>query len=263
MPDLLRLARKPDSHKGQNGKVLIVGGSREYVGAPALAGLAALRAGCDLVNIAAPEVIAFLINAFSPDLITTKLKGDFISGRHFKELARKSADYDAVLVGNGVALQDFTGLVQKIEVPVVIDAGGFYHLDLKKINHCVLTPHRGEFAGLLKTSKLTEETVQAALRDNLLLIKGMRDTVLSATQLEHVEGGNPGLTVGGTGDVLAGVVASLIAQGGDPWRSALTASYAVKKAGDLCLAEKGFGFTAGDVIEKIPAVLKDFLGIAA
>lgn len=257
MPDVLRLTRDPGSHKGQNGKILIVGGSKEYVGAPALAGLAALRAGADLVNIAAPEAIAFAINAFSPDLITTKLRGDFIAGRHFGELARKSGDYDVVLVGSGVTMQDFSGLIRQIEVPVVVDAGGFYRLDLRKINHCVLTPHRGEFQALLATSRLTEPGVQGALRDNILLVKGQTDLALSSTKSEEIPGGNPGLTVGGTGDALAGVVAALIAQSGDLWRSTITASHIVKAAGDLCQLERGYGFTASDVIEKIPQAMKE------
>ncbi len=95
-------ARKPNSHKGQNGKVLVIGGSPEYVGAPALAGLAALRSGADSVVVAAPEKVAWAINSFSPDLVTKKLSGRFLSTKNFKEILPLLKTADCVILGCGV-----------------------------------------------------------------------------------------------------------------------------------------------------------------
>src|SRR3990167_9367817 len=93
--------RKKTSHKGENGRALIIGGSEDYVGAVTLAGLAALRSGCDLVTIAAPEKTAWAVNCYSPDLITHKVKGANFSIKHAKEMVKYADRFDATLIGNG------------------------------------------------------------------------------------------------------------------------------------------------------------------
>ena len=103
--DIKLKSRKPISHKGDFGKVLIIGGSKEYAGAPALAGLAALRAGADLSIIAAPEKVAWAINCLSPDLITRKFMGDYFTLKHAKEVIRLAISADAVLIGNGIGMK--------------------------------------------------------------------------------------------------------------------------------------------------------------
>src|SRR3989344_3862748 len=100
--------RKPNSHKGDNGEVLVVGGSEDYVGAVALAGLAAFRAGVDWVTIAAPEKVARAISCLSANLITKKLKGSFFSSKHLKEVLKLSEKHDVVLIGNGIGLRKET-----------------------------------------------------------------------------------------------------------------------------------------------------------
>jgi len=94
--------RKKTSHKGENGYALIVGGSEDYVGAVVLAGLAALRSGCDSVTIAAPEKVAWTANRYSPDLITHKIKGAYFSIKNAKEAVKLAEKYDATLIGNGI-----------------------------------------------------------------------------------------------------------------------------------------------------------------
>ena len=92
--------RDPESHKGDHGKVLIVGGSKDYIGAPALAGMAALRTGCDWVTIACPEKVAWAINSMYPDLITKKFPGDIFHFEDVKHIIDLSESFDAVLIGN-------------------------------------------------------------------------------------------------------------------------------------------------------------------
>ena len=100
--------RRKDSHKGQNGLVLAVGGSEDFAGAIALAGLAALRSGCDLVKIIAPEKVAWAINAYSPDLMTMKLKSSYFNLNHFNLVKQLMQKFDVLLVGNGIGLKKGT-----------------------------------------------------------------------------------------------------------------------------------------------------------
>src|SRR3989344_9416195 len=98
--------RKKESHKGDNGLVLAVGGSKEYVGAITLAGLAALRSGADLVKIIAPEKVAWAINSYSLDLITAKMRGDYINLKYFNIVKKEMKKYNVLLIGNGVGLRE-------------------------------------------------------------------------------------------------------------------------------------------------------------
>ena len=97
-------SRHPSAHKGDSGRVLVIGGSKEYVGAVALAGIAALRAGCDVVTIAAPEKVAWAVNCLYPDLITIKLQGDYIQYKHLKEISSRIEKSDVILLGNGMGM---------------------------------------------------------------------------------------------------------------------------------------------------------------
>ena len=100
--------RKKDSKKGDNGRILVVGGSKEYIGAVALAGLAALRSGADWVTVAAPEKVAWAVNCLSADLVTVKLTGDYFSLEHLKEVEELAGRHDVVLLGNGMGLREET-----------------------------------------------------------------------------------------------------------------------------------------------------------
>ena len=138
--------RKKDSKKGDNGRVLVIGGSKDYIGAVALAGLAALRSGCDWVTIAAPEKVAWAINAISPDLVTIKLKGDYFSLKHYSEIAKLAKKHDIVLLGNGLGLRKETKsfvkkIIKKINNPKVIDADGIKSLSLGDLENSIITPH--------------------------------------------------------------------------------------------------------------------------
>lgn len=280
----LPLERKPDSHKGQNGLVLVIGGSKDYVGAPALAGLAALRAGCDMVDIAAPEKAAWAINSLSPDLITVKLKGDYISRSHVKRLSALAKGFDAVLLGPGLAVKDralVNSLVKAFvsaHVPLVIDADAVKAVDCKVLKNAVLTPHLEEFRSFLKANRKGPVYTAMTARDdtdsrirvvreglesffsrgNVLLLKGRRDIVISHERAFISRGGNAGMTVGGTGDILAGLCAGYLAQTHDLFTSAGLASYNCKRIGDALLdrGNFGFGFIASDFLKEIKRMKK-------
>ena len=149
--------RSPKSHKGDNGKVLIIGGSKDYVGAVALAGLAALRSGVDWVTIAAPEKVGYAINALSPDLVVKKYKGDDFCASRAKDILKCENDFDAVLIGNGIGMHCSSFVkkyVKETKKPLVIDADALKQIQLQDVKNSILTPHLGELSLLLKNSKI-------------------------------------------------------------------------------------------------------------
>src|SRR3989338_11301890 len=148
--------RNINAHKGDSGKVLVIGGSSVYVGAPALAGLACLRAGCDWVTIAAPEKVAWAINTLSPDLITHKLKGKALSSSHIHELSSMLPFYDSLILGNGMGIsaskKRLVRYLSSLPHPKVIDADALKMVRFQDCRNAILTPHAGELAILIKNS---------------------------------------------------------------------------------------------------------------
>ncbi len=267
----MKLARrKKSSHKGQNGIVLVIGGSEDYIGAPAFVGMSALasmRSGADLVYVAAPAKVAWAINCISPDVITRKFSGKYLTRKHKAKLMQLAKKADVVTIGNGMGLQPgtqqlITSLVKSVNKPLVIDADALRVVRLQDCTHAVLCPHGGEYKTLLKNSKLTGKPIKAIqkkLGNNVLVLKGHpKTTIVSKTKLVYNTTGNAGMTHGGTGDVLAGIIAALIAQGNDLFTSARVATYVNGKAADILYKKKGFGYLASDVVPVIPTVLKQF-----
>ena len=152
--DFLRLKnRNPKSHKGNNGSLLVVGGNKDYSGAPAIAGMAAIGAGADLVYIASPSKSAEAIKSTSPDLIVKSLDGDKLSLSHLDEILKLSQKVDAILIGPGAGIDEdtsklFNVLVTKIKKPIVLDADALKQVELSLIKNredIILTPHIFEF----------------------------------------------------------------------------------------------------------------------
>jgi NAD(P)H-hydrate epimerase len=269
----MALALKPrrrTSHKGQNGKVIVIGGSVDYVGAPAFVGMAAMaviRSGADLVTVAAPEKVAWAINCISPDLMTLKLPGDWLKPAHLKTALALAKTADVVVIGNGIGLRPETQsfvkqFLKKSCVPVVIDADALKIVRLQDCCNAVLTPHGGEFGALLRNSKLKNATlkrIQAVLEENVLVLKGHpKTTIAGGKQVAYNVTGHAGMTHGGVGDVLAGIIAGLMAQGNDAFASAKTAAFINGKIGEKLGKTMGFGYLASDMVKEIPAVLKQF-----
>ncbi|MBW2980976.1 NAD(P)H-hydrate dehydratase [Candidatus Woesearchaeota archaeon] len=252
--------RKPKSHKGDNGRVLIIGGSKDYVGAVALAGLAALRTGVDWVTVAVPEKVGWAINALTPDLVVKKYKGDDFCASRAKDVLKLAQGFDAVLIGNGIGMnakQFCKTFLSKINKPCVIDADAIKAINIQSINNCILTPHKKEFNIFLKNSKLNENNYRTKLKNNIILLKGPIDTIISKNKTAYNKTGNPGMTKAGTGDVLAGLCVGFVGQGIDLFSSACNAAYINGALGDLQLKKKkGFSYIASDLLEDVKKVLK-------
>ncbi|MEW5896089.1 MAG: NAD(P)H-hydrate dehydratase [Nanoarchaeota archaeon] len=271
------MERKKTSHKGENGHALIIGGSEEYVGAIVLAGLAALRAGCDLVTIAAPEKVAWAVHQYSPDLITYKVKGKIFNIKNAKEIIKYAEKFDAVLIGNGItrkADKFCQHFVRKSQKPKVVDADALKSLSFKEFNNSIVTPHETELEMMLVNSgkefllpklklsnaKEKAEILQGNLRyflqnNNVLLLKGPTDIIISNNKIAYNRTGNQGMTKGGTGDILAGLAVGFLAKTGDLFKSALAAAYINGYVGDLLLKKrKGYSFIASDILEDLEKI---------
>ena len=248
--------RKKSSKKGDNGRVLIIGGSKEYVGAVALAGLAALRSGCDWVTVAAPEKVAWAVNCLSSDLITVKLKGDYISLKHYAQINKLIKKHNTILIGNGIGIKNETkqliNKIIKIDKNKVIDADGLKQIRLQDVKNTVLTPHHKEFSILLKNSGLNENNFRKSLKNNVILLKASVDQIISKNKVLFNKTGNEGMSKAGTGDVLAGLTAGFLAQSKDLQQSAINAAYFNGLIGDILMKKKkGFSFLASDMVEEI------------
>jgi len=251
--------RSPTSHKGENGKILVIGGSEEYVGAPALAAMAALRAGADLSVVAAPERAAYAINAWSPDLITKKLRGRWLAERHVSGLAKMAAGFDCAIIGPGLGERKETlaavrKLCEKIEIPKIIDADAIKAKPV--LENCIVTPHAREFE-LLFGERGTRASVKSHARENaIVLLKGHVDIISDGRRVAENRTGNAGMTVGGSGDVLAGLCGGLVAQHIPLFEAAKRAARANGLAGDLLKREMGYGFVASDLLGAVPRVMR-------
>lgn len=273
------MERKKTSHKGENGNALIIGGSEEYVGAVVLAGLAALRTGCDSSTVAAPERVAWTANRYSPDLITHKIRGKNFSIKNAKEMVKFADRFDAASVGNGISrkadkfCQHF---IRKSPCLKVVDADALRSMSFKDFHNSILTPHEGELKDLLVNSKKEfllpklkhanakekAEILQGNLRyflqnNNVLLIKGATDIIISKNKIAYNRTGNQGMTKAGTGDVLAGLIVGFLAKTKDLFKSAVVGSYLNGYVGDMLLKKKkGYTFIASDIVEDLEKVKK-------
>jgi NAD(P)H-hydrate epimerase len=272
------LAVKPrpsESHKGDFGRLLVVGGSEIFSGAPTLVALAALRTGVDLAYIATPEQTAYAISAMAPDLITIKLEGKHLNMANIPALKAYIETVNAIVLGPGLGLHLETreavkALVDVIESagkPLLLDADGlkaFAEFKRKLRVPLVLTPHAGEYA-ILTGKKLPEdlrEKVSEAQKTAIelgamILLKGPVDIIADEKHLKLNFTGNPGMTVGGTGDVLSGIVGAFLAQKIDPFEAAVAGAFVNGAAGDFVFEEKGYHMVATDLMKYIPCVLDD------
>ncbi len=254
---VLMKKRRKDSHKNENGRVLVVGGSEKYPGAVYLAAsaIAALRLGADLGRVACPEKVAWAINAMNPDLITIKLPGKKISFSHMKKLKEEIEEADVVLFGNGLGRDKgsirFARALSLIDKKKVIDGDALRFIDMKKVKDCVFTPHRAEFEDMLRSSGLDEKNFREALGSNVILLKGAIDRIYGEEKVRENKTGNEGMTVGGTGDVLAGLVAGFVSQGFSLEESAFRAARLNGGIGDKLKKELGYGFIASDFLKEI------------
>lgn len=261
--------RKKGEHKGQNGRLLIIGGSEDYFGAPYLAAKAASYI-VDLVYLAMPEYSARRIN--DPDVILRPFEGKNFTKEDVEDVLAIADNVDAVVVGPGIGerpeTKDFVvEFLRWCEKPVVIDADALKavaeDLDVLKGKKFVLTPHAGEFrilfgekpeGSLEEKAKLVMEKANAV--GGTILLKGVYDIISDGKIWRYNKTGNRGMTTGGTGDVLAGIVGALLALGNTPLRAASAGAFLNGLAGDMVREEMGENFTALEVAKKVPFAIK-------
>ncbi|MCK5233264.1 MAG: NAD(P)H-hydrate dehydratase [Candidatus Aenigmarchaeota archaeon] len=256
------LKRKPASKKRDFGKVLVIGGSKVFTGAPALSAMAALRSGADLVVVAAPERAADTVASFSPDMITVPFEGDFFSEKHAQAIEELVLDADAVVIGPGLGREKKTmafvkKILPKIKIPCVIDADALYVvMDVMLHGNFVLTPHRGEFRMLLGEEHGKDASKKLAKKTGAIIIaKGPVDFISDGKNVYPNKTGTPYMTTGGTGDVLAGVCAAILARGTDSFEAACAGAYITGLAGEAAAKKFGDGLVGSDVINELPKII--------
>lgn len=269
--------RKAWCHKGDFGRLLIIGGSKKYSGSPGFNALAALqamsayKAGVDIVEVVAPKRAANIVASFSPDLITYPLEGNYIEKKHLNILLKESKDKTAFVIGGGIernknTLSTIKNYLKKINLPGVVDADAIYALKnkskVKEINlsNFVITPHSYEFyvltgkkptENLKQRIKQTEE--QAKKLNTTILLKGHIDIISNGKKTAINKTGTVFMTKGGTGDTLAGITGSLIAQGNSLFDSACAATYINGKAGEM--TKRKNSLVASDLLEEIGKIV--------
>ena len=266
--DAILTRRSPEAHKGEFGRLLVVGGSEIFTGAPTLVAMAAYRTGTDLVFVAAPEKAAQAISSMSPNMITIKLPGENFAVAHIRLLREHLEKASVIAIGPGLGLNKQTiSAVRKIvalaiqrKKPLLLDADGLKALGVirKRIfdGTTVVTPHAGEFQAITgkapsRDLKLRSDEVRelASKSGAAVLLKGHIDVVSDGMRVKLNRTGNPGMTVGGTGDVLSGIVAGLMAQGVEAFRAAVAGAFINGAAGDLAEEKLGNHLTPTDLLE--------------
>jgi NAD(P)H-hydrate epimerase len=264
--DLLRLGRDPSSHKGDHGEVLVVGGG-PYTGAPALTAQAALRAGADLVRVACPEGVAREIQGYSENLILRPYEGDHLTPDHVDRVRELAGRHDTVVLGPGLGddpatLDAVEQLLFAMDGTAVVDADALQVVpDVETEATLLCTPHQGELRKMggetaddpAERADLVESF--AADLGHTLLVKGAQDVISDGERTRRNRTGNPGMTVGGTGDVLAGACGAL-ASVLDPHDAACVAAFANGRAGDIVVEEYGHGLLATDLVDALPGGLR-------
>lgn len=274
--------RPADGHKGTFGRVLIVAGSRGMSGAAALAGTAALRGGAGLVSVALPQSVQTSVASLEPGYMTIGLNETAAGGvaeSAFRELSPHLTGKDAVAIGPGLgSTSEVRGLARRLFVeltsPLVIDADGLNVLanDFRSgtITHSspaprILTPHPGEFARLRGSSIAdVERDREKAAREFatehgvVVVLKGPGTVVTDGDRLAVNATGNSGLGTGGSGDVLSGLLAAVVARGGDAFEAARLAVWLHGLAGDLAAEDLSEpGLIAFDLPRYFGAAWKD------
>lgn len=256
--ELLLIPKKlPSSHKGAGGNVTVIGGG-PYQGAPFLAGVAALRSGADLVRVASP------VDGFMPDIIHERLSGNKISPDHLELLISFAENSDAIICGPGLGTAP-ESLATASEVvgasnKAVVDADLFRAPLPKAKQQTIYTPHAGEFSRVFGnlSDKLPERGVQvrtaAKTPGSVLLVKGRVDVISNGSLVKFNRTGTSAMTVGGTGDVLAGCCGGLLARM-DAFSAACAAAYGVGRAGEEVGREVGDGLLATDLLRSLAGIL--------
>jgi len=271
-------SRALTSHKGDFGRVLLVGGSRGMSGAVALAGMAALRSGAGLVTLAVPDVCLDVIACMAPEYMTVPLPTDTegrITGAAVERIRDLAQTATVVGMGPGLGRSQqldrlVPAIVSNVDLPMVVDADGLNALasaqppiDLglrQRATPVILTPHPGEFRRLTTQPENSLAQLRACApafaqqHNAIVLLKGHRTLITDGTQSVENTTGNPGMATGGAGDVLTGIIAALLGQGLAPFDAAQLGAHVHGVAGDLAADKLGqTSLIAGDLVDHLPA----------
>ena len=264
--------RRDDSHKGDYGKILLLCGSRGFTGAAALASMGALRSGAGLVYLGVPENIYAIEAVKVTEAVVMPLpdRDGMLSEEAIPEIRRLLPKMDAVLFGPGSGVgpgpeKILEVLLKEAECPLILDADGITLVSRHKdrlrdrIHPTILTPHDGEFARLGPEELPRQEQTEQMARSLgcILLRKGHRTLITDGTECYCNRSGNPGMAVGGSGDVLSGIIVSFLGQGMEPIQAAACGAWFHGRAGDRCARELGQrGMLPSDMVEMLPRLLK-------
>lgn len=267
-------ARSARSKKGDNGVVLVVGGSRIYHGAPLLASLASMRSGVDLVYVAVPKSISTPLRSYSPSLIVLPLPDDRLtvgSVNRLKAMLPKNVHAAAIGMGLSIAkteaLTNLIGELEGMKSKILLDASALVPDVLPSISkrQVVLTPHAGEFERIFghKLDKSEKERIDSVKKfasryTVTVLLKGWIDVISDGNSVAVNKTHNSAMTVGGTGDVLSGLTAGLLAKGMSPFDASLAGAYINGAAGNRAYKRLGLHTMPTDIIDEIPEVMKKF-----
>ena len=265
--------RLPETHKGDYGKVLLLCGSSGYNGAAYLAAMGALRSGAGLVFLGVPESIYAIEAVKLNEAVVFPLpdRDGKLSREAIEEILERLPKMDAVLIGCGLGQsEDTLSVVQTVleyaKCPVVVDADGINllsaHRDILRgrIYPTILTPHDVEFqrlGGTLTDDRMESAAALARDLNTIVLLKGHRTCITDGNIAYRNTTGNPGMAVGGSGDVLAGIIVSLLGQGIAPLEAAAVGAWLHGGAGDLCASEMGqYGMLPTDMLTRLPRLMK-------
>lgn len=273
--NVLRLLpnRDPFSHKGDFGKILLLCGSRGYTGAAALSAMGALRSGAGLVYLGVPESIYQIeaIKLTEPVVFPLDDTDGMLSLSAAHEISSRLSQMDAVLVGPGLGQSEGTfraveTVLEQFEGPVVLDADGINILQLHKnilrgrTSPTILTPHDGEFrriGGRLSQDRIASAVELASELGVIILLKGHRTIITDGITSYINSTGNPGMAVGGSGDLLSGIIVSLLGQGIEPLTAAACAAWLHGAAGNICARKLGqYGMLPTDMLNVLPRLMK-------
>ena len=265
--------RDPWGHKGSFGKILLLCGSRGFTGAAYLSAMGALRSGAGLTFLGVPESIYAVeaVKLNEPVVFPLTDRDGMLSREAIPQILDRLPKMDAVLIGCGLGISDDTeavvrAVLEHADCPVIVDADGITalksHKDILRGRKAptILTPHDGEFIRI--GGKIGENRIESAARfaqewNCILLLKGHRTCITDGKNHYRNCTGNPGMAVGGSGDVLAGIIVSLLGQGIDPLQAAACAAWLHGAAGDLCAEQIGqYGMLPTDMLNVLPRLLK-------
>lgn len=270
-------SRGEDFHKGQFGRMLVLGGSKNYTGAPSFSSLTGINYGLDLVITFTPQVVGDVIRSYSPNMIVRSQPGDWLNKDGWEEISWLVDWSNAILIGPGMGEEEETeellvDLLKKFREEkkrFVLDADALKlvknHHDLLRGQQCILTPHEGELKIMTGVELPSYDNFNSRMQsilniskdlDCVLLVKGPYDYISDGINLKINRTGCPEMAVGGTGDVLAGLCTAFLATDNEPFESACSAAFLNGYIGEYCKQKIGSRFTALDMIHNIGESIK-------